>query len=333
MPDEPPTVGTFPTFAELAQNGRRPGTAWGVFGEDDELGMLNHLTAERVLAGSRSVRSGQVVSLNLSLAEFDPPIIAHRGVPRHEIFGLNEFHRDDRIDNLFPQASTQLDGLRHFGHPDLGFYNGADPARLVAGTSDLGIQNVARRGIAGRGLLIDVAAFREADGRPIEQFSSEHIPVRDLDGALAWQGSELLPGDILLIRTGWLAAVRRPGAARPVVPRSPGLAPRIETAAWLWDHRVALAAADNIALEAWPPGESEVVVEAEESGRMARSSHTGMLHRVLIPLLGLTIGELWDLDGLAAACRGRGAHDFFLTAEPLDLPGGVGSPANALAIL
>jgi hypothetical protein len=44
-------------------------------------------------------------------------------------------------------------------------------------------------------------------------------------------------------------------------------------------------------------------------------------------------GELWDLDALAIACRARGAYDVFLTAEPLDLPGGVGSPANALAIL
>jgi kynurenine formamidase len=333
MPDQTPTSGAFPTFAQLASAGRPPGTAWGVFGDDDELGTLNHLTAERVLAASNSVRSGLVISLNLPLAEFDPPIIAHRGAPRHEVFGLNEFHRDDRIDNFFPQASTQLDGLRHFGHPDFGFYNGADPARLVAGSPELGIQNVARRGIAGRGLLIDVAAHRQAVGRPIAQDSSEHITVADLDAALAGQGSEVLPGDILLIRTGWLESVRSPGAERPVVPRSPGLAPRIETAAWLWDHRVAMAAADNIALEAWPPGESEVVVAAETSGRMPTSSHTGMLHRVLIPLLGFTIGELWDLAALATACRERGAYDFLLTAEPLDFEGGVGSPANALAIL
>jgi kynurenine formamidase len=333
MADDSATPQSFPAYADLVADGRPPGTAWGVFGDDDELGTLNHLTPERVRAAAASIRSGRVVSLNLSLLEFDPPIIAHRGAPRHEVFGLNEFHRDDRIDGFFPQASTQIDGLRHFGHPDIGFYNGVDSQRLVAGSPDLGIQNVARRGIAGRGVLIDVAAYRAAQGRPIDQDSAEHIPVADLDAALAWQGSELRPGDILLIRTGWLAHVRAPGAPRPVVPRSPGLAPRIETAAWLWDHHVALAAADNIALEAWPPGESEVVVDAEESGRMERSSHTGMLHRILIPLLGLTIGELWDLDPLAVACRERGAYDVFLTAEPLDLPGGVGSPANALAIL
>ena len=66
---------------------------------------------------------------------------------------------------------------------------------------------------------------------------------------------------------------------------------------------------------------------------MPTSSHSGMLHRILIPLLGLTIGELWALDELAAACRRRGRYDVFITAQPLNLLGGVGSPANALAIL
>ena len=66
---------------------------------------------------------------------------------------------------------------------------------------------------------------------------------------------------------------------------------------------------------------------------MPKSSHSGMLHRILIPLLGLTIGELWALDELATACILRRRYDVFLTAQPLNLLGGVGSPANAMAIL
>jgi hypothetical protein len=96
---------------------------------------------------------------------------------------------------------------------------------------------------------------------------------------------------------------------------------------------VAVAAADNIALEAWPADASGLTVEAETTGRLAPSSHTGMLHRILIPLLGLTIGELWDLDVLAAECARRSRYDCFVTAQPLNLLGGVGSPANAMAIL
>jgi hypothetical protein len=58
-----------------------------------------------------------------------------------------------------------------------------------------------------------------------------------------------------------------------------------------------------------------------------------MLHRILIPLLGLTIGELWDLDALAEACHERGSFEMLITAEPLHVRGGVGSPANALAVI
>jgi hypothetical protein len=60
--------------------------------------------------------------------------------------------------------------------------------------------------------------------------------------------------------------------------------------------------------------------------------HNGMSHRPLIALLGMLLGELWRLDELAAECAADGRYDFLLTAKPLDLIGGVGSPANAMAI-
>jgi hypothetical protein len=56
------------------------------------------------------------------------------------------------------------------------------------------------------------------------------------------------------------------------------------------------------------------------------------MHWRLIPLLGLPIGELWDLDALAAACAADGVYEFFFTSAPLNVLGGVGSPPNALAI-
>jgi kynurenine formamidase len=333
MTPTPTADRAFPRYAELlARPGGQRGTAWGLWGPKDQLGTLNHLSPERVLSARDSILTGDVVPLNLALTAFDPPLIAHRGSIEHTVFGLNDFHRDDRVDNFFLQASTQIDGLRHFGHPDRGFYNDVDPASLVAGQPDLGIQVVAERGIAGRGLLVDVAGCRTWAGQPIDQTRNEQIPVTDLDATLAWQGSTIQPGDIVLIRTGWLQHRRQsPTSDGPL--QSPGLAQTEDTAAWLWDHQVAMAAADNIALEAWPATNSELTVARELTGAMPTSSHSGMLHRILIPLLGLTIGELWDLDDLAAACRRRGRYDVFITAQPLNLLGGVGSPANALAIL
>lgn len=326
---------TFPTYAELSKRpGDLSGTAWGLFGPDDQIGTLNHLTAPRVRAAAALVREGLRFGLNLPLDAFDPSLITHRGLLEHHVFGLNEFHRDERLDNLFTQASTQVDGLRHFAHPDRGFYNGTAGSDITEGTTTLGVQNVAARGIVGRGLLVDVARYRESMGRPIDHATSEQIPVSDLEAALEWQGQHVLPGDILLIRFGWLDWYRKAprAAGSPLV--SAGLAQREETAAWLWDHQVAVAAADNVALEAWPANSaSEVTTRAEQEGRLPASSHTGMLHRILIPLLGLTIGELWDLDEFAEACRERGRYDAFVTAQPLNLTGGVGSPANAIAVI
>jgi kynurenine formamidase len=307
--------------------------AWGVFGSDDQLGTLNHLTPDRVLNALKSVQSGRVVNLNLSLSEFNPALIAHRGLPIHEVFGLNKFHRDERVDNLFTQASTQIDGLRHFANPDQGFYNNFDGDKLVAGTTELGLQNVAQRGIVGRGILLDVDRYRKSISQPIDQNQSEQITVDQLESTLDFQGSEILPGDILLIRTGWLSSVRS-GNRNPDQPlMSSGLAQSESTAEWLWDKQVALAAADNVALEAWPANRDVIKTHAELDGSLELSSHTGMLHRILIPLLGLTIGELWDLDELAIAMLERKQYDCLITAEPLNLPGGVGSPANALAII
>jgi hypothetical protein len=56
------------------------------------------------------------------------------------------------------------------------------------------------------------------------------------------------------------------------------------------------------------------------------------MHTTLIPLLGMPIGELWQLDDLAADCAADERYEFFFTSAPLNVPGGVGSPPNALAI-
>ena len=330
-PSHLPTV-SFPSYAQLKdRSGRVRGTAWGVFGANDQLGTLNHLTPQRVRDAARLIELGQRINLNLRLTAFDPPLIAHRGQLHHQIFGLNEFHRDDRIDAFFPQASTQIDSLRHFAHPDHGFYNGTPGDQIAAGTEDLGIHHVAEAGIAGRGVLLDVDHYRAQCGRPINHDDNEQIPVGELEATAASQGTAFAAGDILLIRFGWVTHVVRSGAGYHG--RSCGLEQSEATAAWLWDHQFSLVAADNIALEAWPADRSSLpAVVAEADGTLPVSSHTGMLHRILIPLLGMYIGELWDLDALAQICRRIGRYEFFLTAEPLNIPGGVGSPANAIAI-
>jgi hypothetical protein len=45
------------------------------------------------------------------------------------------------------------------------------------------------------------------------------------------------------------------------------------------------------------------------------------MHRVLIPLLGMALGELWALDELAERCAADGRWDCMIVAKPLNLTG------------
>lgn len=327
-----------PTYAELLARTDAPaGSAWGVFGADDELGTLNHLTPERVRDAMAAVRTGEVVNLNLPLDAFDPPMSPYRKSLCHTMYANYAYHRDEYLDSFYPQASTQIDGFRHIGHPVFGFYNGADPERFRAGEPFMGINRFAERGIVGRGVLVDVDRYRRERGRPIDHAAAEAIPITDVEAAANEQGVEFRPGDILLIRTGWvhrhlheLTPEQRQAEKNPL--RVSGLRASEDTVAWLWDHQFSMIAADNFSVEAFPaPDDSPFVTEAERRGEVPRT-YAGLMHNILIALLGFPLGELWDLDGLADRCARDGNWDCLIVSSPLNLIGGAGSPANALAI-
>lgn len=312
-----------PSFSELPVGpGAPPGSSWGVFGDDDEIGTLNFVGAEQVAAAARLVRQGKVFALNWDLALPQPPFFGRKAI-RHTLFEkYGGTALDDYIDDLYPQCSTQWDGLRHFGDPEHGFYNGARLADLTEdGSGRLGIQNWARRGIAARGVLLDVArtlAEESAAPDPLDFFP---IGPDLLRRTAEWQGVELQAGDVLLVRTSWLEAYERLGArAREELagigrPGAPGLHGD-DVPAFLWDNRIAAVAADNPALEATRPGDSSPL----------------SLHVALIARLGMPLGELWRLGPLAADCAADGVFEALLVSAPLNVLGGAGSPANAVAL-
>jgi kynurenine formamidase len=98
---------------------------------------------------------------------------------------------------------------------------------------------------------------------------------------------------------------------------TPGLSPEERTAEWLWDHRIAAVAGDVPSLEAMP---------------FNRSRPETFLHYRIIALLGMAVGEMFDLDALATDCEADGTYEGMFTAAPLNKVGGSGSTANALAI-
>ena len=313
-----------PSYSELPVRAGAPaGAAWGVFGDDDEVGTINLLTPERVLDAASSIRTGKVFALNLPINIPDPPLFT-RGKHNHtvKIFPNAEFVLDDFLDNFYPQASSQWDALAHVKHPVYGAYNGIPDAQMTGrGGTRLGIDNLARRGIAGRGVLADVARYYDRVGKSIDFTKATSIPLTDVQAALDEETVELQPGDILLIRIGWtkfyLSASESVKAelARETV--TPGIEGSDRTARWLWDNHIAAVASDSPALEALPkpPGEENE-----------------FLHFHMLAFFGMPIGEMWNLEGLADDCAADGNYDFFLTSAPLNVPGGVGSPPNALAI-
>jgi kynurenine formamidase len=299
-----------------------PGSAWGVFGRDDQLGTLNFLTPERRLAALALPRRGATFNLDLPLHLPARPFFASRKRPRHVIDRWpNSAVQDDHLEEFYPQYSSQWDGLRHMRHPAHGFYNwtSEDDARAVDGR--LGIQEFARVGIVGRGVLLDVERHLGRQGTPLAPDQFFAVPPALLDEVAAAQGVEVLPGDIVLLRTGLAGFLLREAASEALSdePRTgfacPGLDQGEETLAWLWDHQIAAVVSDNLAVEAFPFNRDKKV----------------LLHWA-IALLGLVLGELFNLESLAADCAQDGRYECLFMAKPLMLQGGVGSPANALAL-
>ena len=229
---------------------------------------------------------------------------------------------DDVYHEFNTQSSSHWDGLTHYGNIGCGcFYNGVTPEQVTgeAGTRN-GIQAWARRGIAGRGVLVDYRRWALVRGGAYSPGERHAITAAALQEAAREQGVEFQTGDILLVRSGWIAwylgldeAGRRAAAAMPHA--MTGLAQGDETLRFLWDTHFAAVAGDAVAFDASP----------------AHPEH-GFMHEPLLALWGMSIGEMFDLEALAADCAADGVYEFFFTAAPLNKLGGVASPANALAI-
>ena len=329
------TIAGLPGYAELARRrSAPPGSSWGLFGPDDQLGTLNFLTEECTRAAAGLVRRGATFNLDYPLNTFVPSLAGTRPPTEHHIFANNPNHRDDWLDSFYLQSTSQVDGLRHIRHPRHGFYGGVADDAIDVGTPDLGVQLLAEKAIAGRGILLDAVAYFASTGEPLRFEEMTRLTPAHLDAIAAHCGVTVRPGDIVLLRTGfaeeWVRrtpeqrAARRGGAT--------GLDQSEELLAWLWDHQIALMASDNGGLESFPVNPASGWIDPDEPPPPRGPSHNGMLHRPLLALLGMVIGELWKLDELAADCAADGVHEFLVTAKPLNLVGGVGSPPNAIAI-
>ncbi|MGY3555503.1 cyclase family protein [Williamsia sp. R60] len=303
-------------------------STWGAFPTTPDRGMANYASSDHVRTAATLVRRGAVFGLDYPLNTFTPSLAALRSAPEHHLISRHRDHRDDYLERFWPQAASHLDGLRHRRHAEHGFYNNTPDEAIAAGTPELGVNHWSENPIVGRGILIDLAGHRAAHGHPIDHAAAEPLDIAELDDTLTAQHIELRTGDLLLIHTGWAHwylhdATDDQRTAIRASKQCTGIAQSHNAIDWFADRQVALAASDTFALERLP---------AVPGSPFGADTDHGMMHQDLIALLGLPIGELWKLSDLAADCANDHVYECLLTVKPLNLVGGVGSPANAVAI-
>lgn len=197
------------------------GRGWGwVWGPDDEVGSLNEMTSASVLEALSIVEKGNVRDLGIdydrtsykwpghSPAEvmtFRTPggVKSQKDLPFTLPENGNTSETTWHSCALFmsDNVATQIDGLGHaVTGADNHWYNGFTEADWGG---DWGIRKAGAETIPpiiARGVLIDVAGYKEVDALPAKTI----ITPADLQGALEKQGTELRFGDVVLIRTGTL---------------------------------------------------------------------------------------------------------------------------------
>jgi kynurenine formamidase len=327
----------FPTYKSLPIDPRfPPGSSWGVWGPNDELGMLNNLSPEAVKRAAQLVRTGQSFGLQAPMDRFAPGI-AHRTGLKHTMLHVgwrengpdqpdNPFNsgtkyedRDDWVDRFHMQGSSQWDGYGHFRHPRYGDYNGVACDQIHPGLDGkLGIHRWCERGIVGRAVLLDLKRWFENRGLDYDPAGETNFTIEQLQRVADAQRVTFETGDILILRTGWGRAFQAAAAGDRIKSGvfCCGVEPTEAMAEFFWDNRFAAVASDNCSIESFPnPG----------GGALA-------LHDLLLPLLGMPLGEFWELEALANACAADGRYEFMLTSLPVNVPGANGTPCQALAI-
>lgn len=313
-----------PDYDDLPEAGWGGRSAWGLFGDDDVVGLMNLMTPERVRSAIGLVESGRVFPLDAPLDFFDPPLFQRARYAIDVRIGIEGRSIDEVYQHFNPQAFSQWDSLAHVPYRSDMFYNGATLQEVLEGRNSVG--HWAKRGIVARGLLLDLQRSAERNGRPYVPGSEHAFTVEDLERARVEAGVEFTDGAVIVLRTGFmdwysgLSPEQRVQASTAENLKACGIERTEEMARYLWNSHASAVVADNPSVEVFPVDFS------------ADAAPWGFLHKILIGQLGLGLGELWWLEDLARDCAEDGRNEFLLTSAPFNSPTGVGSTANALAI-
>ena len=297
----PPVQGDrrLPTAAEVEEwyTTRRN---WGRWGDDDQVGAVNLITARKRRAAAQLVTNGRTVSLS---RVFEPTQHFVRKNDRGD--GAGSFV--DYYGFIYHgQTITHIDALCHIWENEDGVWQGRDPDEAVdSHGARFGSITAWSNGIITRGVLIDVPRYR---GEP---YVTEGRPVHgwELEEAARAQGVEVEPGDALLVHSG-REAYERAGNSFGSADR-PGL--HVSCAKFIRDHDVSLLGWDMMD---------------------ARPDDYGLRYPVhaVLPNYGVALLDNALLEPLAAVCADEQRYEFMFMGLPLNVARGTGSPANPIAM-
>ena len=340
---------------------RPQGSTWGDFGDDDQIGRVNLITAQKVLQGVAEVKTGESFCLSLPLnlpggnvlnpRRFPPKIspTIRQGAPnwvyevRRDVEEATDVVNDDKV-LLWLQYSTQWDSFAHVGSlfdanadgiAEPVFYNGYRPDKsfsLSELTSHDNGQEASAWQSAAHALSVDHLAKHGMQGRGVlvnlrDQLGDERTVVgyELLQNLMASQQVEVEAGDMLCIYTGFTdRIVQWAGSPDPRLAHHmcAALDGRDERLLqWISDSQISALIADNYAVEHY------------DGSKPPGPCATLPLHQHCLFKLGVPLGEIWYLHELALALKHQGRSRFLLTAPPLRLPGAVGSPATPIATI
>ena len=160
--------------------------------------------------------------------------------------------------------------------------------------------------------------FYSYSQKSYDPFTNRKITASELRSCAKAQDVEFKYGDILIVRTGWSEAYKslnenkrkEMGANEWHKLAFAGLDRGLDTVTFLHDNYFSAVAGDAPAFETWPFDEPD------------------HLHHFLLPLWGVPIGEMWDLDYLTVLCKKHNRYTFFFTSSPANVRGKSWNPAS-----
>jgi kynurenine formamidase len=284
--------------------GWQKGKGWGwIWGNDDEIGSLNAITNQSRAAALSLATRGEVYDLGMTYSRrsykwpghspgeiitFRSPDGIHRmqdadAPPAHQNAGFVYWHSAAMF--LSDNVATQIDGLAHItSGPDFHWYNGFKESEWGGDWGPRKCDAATIPPIIARGVLIDIAAYKKLDALS----GHTRISTKDLQDALAWEAVAVLPGDVVLVRTGTGRFWGSDGADHGRIAEHDSAGPDLEATKWLVEDQGAImVGSDTSGYEVNPPpGSPDTIIP---------------VHRYLLVEQGVHLGEFHYLEGLSQA--------------------------------